>query len=102
MRKILPWRRLGEEFSREFEDKQALQQKKEAPQQKKEAPQEILEAPETQGKRTWAEISADADQGSTAANGVGDVGDGDVVTLRPQISTKSGGKELFSPIVYLT
>ena len=38
------------------------------------------------GKRTRAEISADADQGNTADNGVGDVGDGDVVTLRPQMS----------------
>ena len=47
-----------------------------------------MEAPETQGKRTWAEISADADQGSTADDGLGDVGDGDVVTLRPQISSK--------------
>ena len=67
-----------------------------------EAPQHILEAPESQRKRMRAEISADADQGSVADISVGDVGDGDVVTLRPQISTKSGGKELFSPIVYLT
>ena len=74
-REILPWRRLRDEFSREFEDKQALQENKEAPQQKKEAPQKILEAPqhfleapETQGKRTWAEISADANQGNTVAN----------------------------------
>ena len=50
-----------------------------------------------------AEISADADQGSVADISVGDVGDGDVVTLRPQISSKKGGgKELFSLIVYLT
>lgn len=41
---ILPWRRLGDEFSREFEDKQAPQQKKEPLQQNKEAPQEFLEA----------------------------------------------------------
>ena len=54
-----------------------------------EAPQQILEAPESQRKRTWAEISADADQGSVAANSVGDVVTGDVVTLRPQISCLS-------------
>ena len=53
-----------------------------------EAPQHNLEAPESQRKRTWAEISAYADQGSTADDGLGDVGDGDVVTLRPQISSK--------------
>ena len=35
----------------------------EAPQQNKEAPQQKKEAPETQGKRTWAENSADADRG---------------------------------------
>ena len=53
-----------------------------------EAPQHILEAPESQRKRMRAEISADADQGSVADISVGDVGDGDVVTLRPQISSK--------------
>ena len=53
-----------------------------------EAPQHILEAPESQRKRMRAEISADADQGSVADISVGDVGDGDVVTLRPQISRK--------------
>ena len=68
------------------ENKEALQENKEAPQEFLEAPQHILEAPETQGKRTWAEISADANQGNTVANSVGDVGDGDVVTLRPQMS----------------
>ena len=47
-----------------------------------------MEAPENQGKRTWAEISADADQGNTADNSVGDVVTVTRVTLRPQISSK--------------
>ena len=50
-REILRWRRLGDEFSSGFEDKQALQENAEAPQQKKEAPQEILEAPEYKKER---------------------------------------------------